>query len=804
MRATGTYRHGVPLLAAIAMLALPPRDHADPVRLPSGAELADVSFERHVASLLGRLGCSSGACHGSFQGKGGFHLSLFGYSQQQDYLSLTRDGMGRRINAANPDQSLMLLKPTGQVPHGGGKRLEKDSWQYRVIREWIAQGAKCDAGAGAVRHVEVSPKEHLFNGPGESIALAVTVEFADDTRADMTPFCEFRVKDDSVAESSPSGEVRALRPGDTAVVISYRGNLVTARAFVPVPVRQEPGHQGTREANFVDREVFAKLRKLGMLPSETSSDTEFLRRVTIDTIGCLPSPDEVRAFLADAQPDKRCKKIEALLAHPMHAALWATRFCDITGNNIDAMEGPAELRPKRAKMWHDWFRKRVAENMPYDQMVRGVLCATSRDGLDVARWIDREIALDRAAHTGFESDYASRPSLDLFWRRMAGDDFFPLEQMAELTAAAFLGVRIECAQCHKHPFDRWTQVDYRAFANVFGQTRFDSSPELRAAVDDLLAQRRQAFEGGAGGAGVGPPIPRLREVYVSKSLRRLPHPELNGPLEPRALGGPELKFDGDAREQLCNWLVQPNNPFFARNFVNRIWAHYLGIGLVEPVDAFSVANPPSNERLLDALAADFVEHGYDMRQLERTILSSQTYQLSSAPNATNEHDRNNFSHAYVRPMMAEVVVDVLHSALGVAADFGPQVPAGSRAIEIAPSRVQDPRLAHVFRVFGRPLRATSCDCERSREPAVPQSLFLMSDQHLLNQIGTGRLTELLAEHGSDETAIDELFLATLSRFPRPKEKSAAVEHVANKQDRRGAFVDIAWALVNTREFILNH
>jgi hypothetical protein len=792
-------RKSARVFALFFLLAVSPA-RAEPVRLPGGTELRRVNFERHVASLLGKLGCSAGTCHGSFQGKGGLALSLFGYAPEKDYQALVRDGLGRRVNLLDPERSLLLLKPTAQIPHGGGRRFARGSWPYRVLREWIAHGAPWDPGRNTVARLEVTPGEHRFRGPGEAVALKVVVEFADGSRADMTPFCDFRVKDDAVAEASPTGRVRGLRPGDTAVIVSYRGSLTAARVLVPVPAGRGAVYPEVPEVNGIDREVFAKLRRLNMPPSDLSEDTEFLRRLTIDTIGRLPTPDEVRAFLADRGPGKRARVIDRLLTHPLHAALWATRFCDVTGNDLNAMEAPPPLRPKLAKMWHDWFRRRFAANVPYDQIVRGVLCATSREGQEVGQWIRQEIDLARAAEKGFASDYAARPSLDLFWRRSSGNEYFTLEQMAERTAAAFLGVRIECAQCHKHPFDRWTQADYRAFANVFGQVKFGSSPAVRSAVVDLLEERRRA-----GPDRAGPPIPRLREVYLSdRPWRRLAHPETGRPLPPRALGGPEVGPEGDARVQLFRWLVRPDNPFFARAFVNRVWAHYFGTGLVEPVDGFSVANPPSNERLLDALARDFARHGHDIRRLERTVLLSRTYQLTAVPNRDNAQDRTNFSHAYPRRLLAEVVVDVLNSALGVREDFGPDVPKGARAVEIAPSRVNSPHLSLIFRLFGRPARAAVCDCERSTEPALPQTLFLMTDENLLRKIRTGRLARLLAGPRTDAEVLEELFLATLSRFPREKEKRTALEHVRGQKDRRSAFVDVVWALINTREFILNH
>jgi hypothetical protein len=531
---------------AVTLLAVSTA-HGAPVRLPGGAELREVDFERHVAPLLGRSGCSAGACHGSFQGKGGLRLSLFGHSPEKDYLALTRDGLGRRLNRLDPERSLLLLKPTAQVNHEGGRRFPRDSWQYHVLREWITQGGRWQQGSGAVKRLEVTPSRHTFAGPGESAALRVTVDYADGSRADVTPFCDFRVKDEGVAATTPEGQVRGLRPGDTAVIVSYRGHLTTAHLLVPRTVSAGFLYPAVPEANFIDREVFAKLRRLNVVPSDLCDDATFLRRVTIDSVGTLPTPDEVRTFLADKRSDKRVRKIEELLAHPMHAALWATRFSDVTGNSIDVMDGSPEMRARRAKMWHDWLRRRFADNVPYDRIVRGILCATSRDGEDIDAWIRDEAAF---TDQGFASDYARRPSLDLFWRRNTAQDFFPLEQMAELTAAAFMGVRIECAQCHKHPFDRWTQADYRAFANVFGQVQYGSSNELRAATARLLDERRRtglgellaragAAAAGGGRAGrAGRGAGRAGGLRPRRAARRPGH---RGGAEPRAGRPPDAR-----------------------------------------------------------------------------------------------------------------------------------------------------------------------------------------------------------------------------------------------------------------------
>jgi Protein of unknown function (DUF1549)/Protein of unknown function (DUF1553) len=785
------------LLLLVALLIPSAEAVGGPVHLPNGETLQQIDFERHVLAVLGRSGCNAGSCHGSFQGKGGFRLSLFSHNPALDHAALTRAAAGRRINLLDPDSSLLLLKPTAQVPHEGGRRFGPGSWQAAVLREWIAQGTPWKRGSGAVRHLEVQPAEHLFRRTGEKVRLRVLATFADGSRADVTPFCEFRSRDPVIAEVSDEGVVRAISPGTTALIVSYLGHPHTARVHVPVPVSRDFRYPQIHPNNLVDRQVLAGLRRIKVVPSDLADDATFLRRVSLDVIGALPTPDAVRSFLADVNPLKREKKIDELLAHPLHAALWATRLCDITGANIDVMEGSPPLRHRRARQWHDWFRQRFANNIPYDQIVHGVLCATSRNGQKPREWIRAEVTRYEALQRGERSDYAVQPGLDLFWRRPGIVGGFSLERMAEQTASAFLGVRIDCAQCHRHPFDGWTQRDYRAYANVFARVRFDYSPEVRAAVYSLLEEQRRK--------GASPrPLPRLREVYVAtRAASPLTDLKSRQPLPAKALGGPELSSPGDPREALFHWLTQPRNPYFAQSFVNRVWAHYFGMGLVEPVDNFSAANPPSNPALLDALARFFTRSGYDIRRLERLILTSRTYQLSPVCNATNGTDRTGFSRSYPRRLMAEVVVDTLNDALGVPGEFGPDAPPGARAIEVAANRVRDPHLARVFRLFGRPERTTPCDCERSPEPALPQTLFLMADPTLIRKITEGRLARLLAADRPDSDVIEELFLATLSRFPDDNEKRWAREHLQSKA-RKAAHVDIVWALINTREFILNH
>jgi hypothetical protein len=808
-------------LAAVALLG--PTDPARAaVDLPGGGKVEAVDFERHVMGLFGKTGCNNGSCHGSFQGKNGFRLSLFGYEPWRDHAALTRDILGRRVDQVNPDNSLLLLKATGAVKHEGGAKFSRGSWQYAIMREWVRQGARWTKDSGKVVSLAMTPKEYVFCELGKSVQVRITAKFTDGTQEDITPFCDFRIQDDAVANIDITGQVKANKPGDSGLAISYRGNVIAARILVPTPPKPGFAFPKLPESNDIDREVLAKLKMLNVVPSEPAGDTEFLRRVTVDTIGTLPTPEEVRAFLADQDPKKREKKIDELLAHPLHAALWATKLSDITGNNTDALEQPNQLRTVRSQMWHEWLRKRVAENMPYDEIVRGILTASSREGMTPEEWVEHVKKIDagmvkanadgkpgNALQPNFESTalYAERKTLDLFWRRQQQ---VPPDQWGQKVAAAFLGVRLECCECHKHPTDRWTQSDYRAFANVFARVTFAnnqfSSPEMKKAADALNTERR-----GGDAKKNANQIILAREMFVTanpngKAL--MVDVETNRPLKPKAPLGPEFeaKAGQDLRAELFEWLRSPENPFFARSFVNRVWAHYTGVGLVEPVDDFSLANPPTNARLLDALARDFIDSKFDLRALERRILLSQTYQRSAKPNETNKFDKNNYARAYIRPMLAEVTVDVLNSALGVPEQSGNDVPAGKRITEIGASRFNNPSVSYALRIFGRPPRTTACDCERVMEPALPQTLYRMTDQAILAKLRApaNRVNALVKSKKSDDEVLDELFLATLTRLPNDAERRAFAEHRKAEKDRAAAFTDTMWALINTREFVLNH
>ncbi|MBY0512482.1 MAG: DUF1549 and DUF1553 domain-containing protein [Gemmataceae bacterium] len=794
------------LYAVAVCVALPAASRAD-VPLPTGGTLTQVDFERHVMGLLSKTGCNAGSCHGSFQGKNGFRLSLFGYEPAMDHAALTRDNLGRRVNLLKPDDSLVLTKAAGAMAHDGGMRFGRESFAYAVFREWIRGGAKWSPGSGAIAKLSITPGDFAVLSANEPLQVKVTATFADGTTEDITPFCDFRITDDAIAGLSPYGELTARQPGDAGLTVLYRGSVQAIRVLVPAPATG--AFPDVPTTNPIDREVFAKLKLLNMRPSDLSPDEMFLRRVYIDAIAQLPTADEARAFLADRDPAKREKVIDRLLAHPLHAALWATKLSDVTGNNTTALENPQQTQPKRSQMWHDWLRKRVADNVPYDVTVRNVIAATSLDDLTPEEWVAFVKRVDEQAEKGFRTDYPNKKTLDLFWRRQQNQ---PIELWGEKVAAAFLGVRLECAQCHKHPTDRWTQDEYWAFANIFAPVSFQanqfSSPAVKRAADEENKVRREAAMAKGGN---NPQFLLVRELFVAPQPRGMrPNPATNKVPTAKTLGGPEIavKPGEDPRVKLAEWVTAPDNPFFARSFVNRVWAHYFGIGLVNPVDDFSLANPPTNARLLDALAAEFVTSGFDIRRLERSILTSRTYQLSYATTDSNKFDKNNFSHAYVRPLMAEQVVDVLNSGLGTDERFtGPDdAPAGTKMIEVGSSRLQNPNLAYALRIFGRPPRTTACDCERASEPALPQTLFRMTDQSVLAKFTdpTGRAAQLAKSKLTDEQLVEELFLGTLTRLPRADEKATALEHLKAAKSRTEAVADLLWALVNTREFILNH
>ena len=554
----------------------------------------------------------------------------------------------------------------------------------------------------------------------------------------------------------------------------------------------EPGSAGNR----IDDYLAAQFAAAGVQPSKPATDSEFLRRLTQTSIGQLPTADEVRAFVDDATPDKRARKIHELLGHPLHAAMWATRFCEWTGNSLDALAAEdADTKLALSQMWHEWLRVRFEKNVPYDQLVRSVLTSTSRGDNSLNDWIQREVDRTVAIRSQKTVTLRDHTTLDLFYRRVTVQNEYPVREIAERVASSFLGVRINCARCHDHPFDRWTKRDYESFVSIFQQVRHDMSPELRAEVARRLQARRERTTNAVSNDS---PLPRLTEVYLTTLS------ESAGSTVPKVLGGPELTRERlDLRVALVDWMVEQDNAFFARNMVNRVWAHYFGLGLVEPWDGLSSTKETANTKLLSDLALHFSQGGYNLRELEELILSSSTWQLSSIPHETQASLDSPFARSYVRLPPAETVIDMWHRATGIECDFGTGPLRGLKAVEIGADRLPGNRWDEVLDLFGQPNRAETCDCGLRNRPSVRQMLTLMSDPELVADVGRGRLATLLKREMSDNALIDELFLSTLSRWPSADERAMARKAV-DGQDRQAGFENILSSLLVTQEFLTIH
>ncbi len=755
-------------------------------------------FGRQVVPVLYKLGCSSGACHGAFAGKGNFRLSLFASDPAADHRSI-HDAFGRRLNLQNPEQSLLLLKPTGRLPHGGDIRLKPGSEEYRLLKQWIENGARYDAAAeGRVLSVRVEPATFVCKPDAEPVALRVLARLGDGSEQDVTRFARFEAFDATIAETDEAGRVSAQRPGDTHILAHYAGQIGYTIALVPG--ERPTGLEFPQEtlSDPIDGMIMGKLHKLNIVPSAGCSDADFLRRVHLDVIGQLPTVDEVRAFLADPSPDKRVRKIDELLQHPLHAAVWATKFCDITGADNRVMYDRAVCN------FHDWFRNKLEANLPYDQMVLRVLTATAADGRSVEELAaaapdpKKKDAKPAPAPTGkpWEVGYARRNTLDVFFSNnkfvvQAGPDKGKIDPqiIAQHAASAFLGVRLECAECHKHPHDRWTQNDFRGFTAAFSY--------IARGVDPAL-QKKKINIGG---------------IYVAeKPLQTFTDTVTGEPLAPRVLGGSaiDMKPGVDPRVEVWKWMTSPENPNFGRAIVNRVWAHYFGRGLIDPVDALSAGNPPSHPEVMDELVRDFIAHQYDLRHLHRRILNLRAYQRSWETNPTNAKDERNLSHHILRRMSAEQALDAVAQVTGTPVALA-WVYSGDKdrkiehAVECPLSRPGG-NDSYLLRIFDKPQRTQSCDCERGTAPNLSQALYFINDAALLAKITDkdGRLARLLRDVPEDDKVLEELYLATLSRVPSAAERERSLAHLKEAKSRAEGFEDLLWSLLNRREFVVNH
>jgi len=758
-------RHALSLSLAGALFAvLVPASGAAEKTLPTlDKRYADASvketpsFQRHVLPLMGRLGCNGRACHGSFQGQGGFRLSLFGYDFKADHKALLE-----RIDTKTAGESLLVQKPSSEDEHDGGQRYKPGSWQERVFLRWIESGAKDDSEqAGVLTRLEVTPSEIVFRRPGDSIQLRAVAVWSDGTREDVTSISRFQTNDDSVAKVDEHGRVTCEGKGDTHVVVFYDNGITPAPVMLPVSDQVAENYPELPAPTKIDELIHEKLKKVGIVPSEICADTEFLRRVSLDLTGTLPTPAEIKAFVADDAPDKRAKKVEELLERPAYAAWWTTKLCDLTGNN-DRNTGNNTFRRQESQQWYDWIYERIRRNESYDKIVEGIALATSRQGdesfEEYCRNIGQYYRDDESAKSFAERDYMPH-----FWSRRTVRQ--PKDKALSFSYA-FLGVRLQCAECHKHPFDQWSKQDFEQFTAFFNGVQYNTPREDRDAMTKLTEKLGLK---GKRNNDLRRMLPKLldegkvipfREVFVDSSRafrgRRTNNKNRRYQgrvITPKLLGGEEVVLNenaGDPRNALMRWMRDPENPYFSRAIVNRVWANYFNVGIIDPPDDLNLANPPSNEPLLDWLAKEFVRQGYDLKWLHRTIINSHAYQRSWKPNETNVHDERNFSRAVPRRLPAEVVYDALRQATAADTDLAKYATTyEERAIGyMANSSTYGGRGNYSLLAFGKPARETNCDCERSMEPSLLQTLYLRNDNEMLSLIERrqGWLNELAREN----------------------------------------------------------
>jgi hypothetical protein len=719
------------------------------------------SFRKHVQPIFARLGCNSGACHGALAGKGGFRLSLQGYDPQADFYTIVKQDRGRRTNLGDPARSLILAKPSGALPHKGGLRFETDSVEYRILSEWIASGAPPPAEDDAtVESIRISP-ERATHAIGDTLQMAVTAHYSDGTAADVSRWVKWSSASEAVALVDENGHVQVMGAGEGAIVAWYASKLAIARITVPYTTPENAGEQiaDTRPPkNFIDEQIDAQLKRLNLPASPACSDEEFVRRVYVDTIGLIPTADEVKAFLADPAEDKRDKLIDELLARSEFADYWTYMWSDVLMLNGNL------LRPQALKTYYEWIHTRVAQNMPWDQFVREILTATGS-----------------SYENGATNFYALHQDA---------------ENMTENASQAFLGLSIGCAKCHNHPLEKWTNDQYYAMASLFARVK---------------------AKGWGGDARNGD---GLRTVYVATS-GELIQPRTGEPQPPTPLDGEPIPFDsaGDRRATLAEWMTSPENPYFARSITNRVWANYFGVGLVEDIDDMRVSNPASNEELLSAAASHLIEQKFDLKALMKTILQSNAYQRSSEPLPGNAAEKRFYSRYYPRRMMAEVLHDAIVRVTEVptkfdqiefaGADFQKTdfYPEGTRAIQLYDSAVAN----YFLQTFGRNQRRITCECERSDEPSMVQVLHIsngttINDKLKADDGRVARLLKLRAAGMSDAALLDEVYVSCLARFPTDAERDnlLAMLPEAGSGDEREVLEDVVWAILSSREFLFNH
>lgn len=731
-----------------------------PVMVPMGwlmvqpavvlAEEKKISFVNDIAPVLTRAGCNQGVCHAKAGGgQNGFQLSLLGFEPQEDYEHIVQESLGRRLSFSSPDQSLLLLKASGKMPHKGGSRLPESSSGYALIKQWILMGAPMD-GPEAVKIVDmqIEPKKGSLK-PQSSQQLKAIAKYSDGSTRDVTDLALFESNEKAMAEVTENGLVKALDiPGKVSVMVRYQGLVAVFNAAVPLGARVD---SVPPSKNFVDDAVFANLKEIGVPPSPVCDDSTFLRRVTLDIAGRLPTEEEAKTFFANKSPDKRDQVIDELLRSPDYADFFANKWTAMLKNRRDdASDMVANFA------FHAWVRDSLLSNKPYDQFVRELLAATGQ--------------------------VIGNPPVA--WYKRVKEPKDQIEDVAQL----FLGVRMQCAQCHHHPFEKWSQDDYYSLSAFFSQVGRKPSG-VRG--EDLIFHKRG--------------------MAAAKNIKT------GLALKPAALGDtvPEIAADEDPRLRLAEWMKSPKNPFFARVLVNRYWKHFFQRGLVEPEDDIRDSNPPSNPELMAALEKHFISSGFDLKELVRTIARSHAYQLSSTPNKDNLGDRQNYSRYYPRRLPAEVMLDSIDQLAGTQTDFA-NLPAGTRAVALPDNSYN--RSSPFLRVFGRPENESVCECERMQSSSLAQSLHMINASDIRGKLANanGRAEKLARDKRPNDEKIRDMYLAAFARAPRPEELKAALDYLAeprlnsagqpvdSTKATRENFQDLLWALINSKEFLFNH
>jgi hypothetical protein len=702
-----------------------------------------VSFRHEFIAALNVGGCNAGACHGTPSGKNGFKLSLRGFDPAADFVQLTRDVQSRRTDRHHPEDSLIYLKALGRVPHEGLQRFAASSVAAQAMRDWIAEGLQDDpANLPELKSIQILPGPRVLKEPARWQQLAVLAHFGDGSVRDMTRLTVFSSSDPAVADVDSRGLVEFKSAGEVAILCRYLDQLQTIRLTFLQP-REGFVWPNPPEVNYVDKHVFAKLKMLSIPPSELCGDGDYVRRAYLDVCGILPTPDEVRKFLDDKDPNKRAKLVDALLERPEFADFWTLKWSDVFRSNRKS------IQVKGTYVFQKWLRDKIESNAGFDEVVKEMLTANG-------------------------STFANPPAN---YYRVARDP----QNLAETTAQLFFGIRMQCAKCHNHPFERWTQDDYYSMAAFFARVKQKKDPS---------------------DPGPNPQTPG-GEIIYSDRAGEVTQPRTGKVMSPKFMGGAVAVIppDKDRREVLADWIVSAENPFFAKSVVNRIWFHLNGRGIVDPVDDFRDSNPSANDELLDALAKDFVASKFNVKHVIKVIMTSRTYQLSAQANEFNKDDAKYFSHATTKLLTAEQLLDAICFTTEVPEKFT-GMPLGTRAVQLPDGDANHPFL----KTFGQPARELACECEREGDSNLAQALQLINGPTVNDKLrnSNNRIGKLMAKNLTDPEMVSDLYLATVSRPPTDKEMRIILKHVAGAADKRKAWEDVHWTVINTKEFLFRH